>query len=63
MASSLITLNLDFIEAQYAKWRSDPGALADDWRFFFEGFELAGSGRADPASFRAAWDLARQLTP
>ncbi len=26
-------------------------------------FDLAGSGRADPASFRAAWDLARQLTP
>jgi 2-oxoglutarate dehydrogenase E1 component len=45
MASSLITLNLDFIESQYAKWKSDPGALAEDWRFFFEGFELAGSGR------------------
>lgn len=47
MASSLITLNLDFIESQYAKWKSEPGALPQDWRFFFEGFELAASGRVE----------------
>jgi 2-oxoglutarate dehydrogenase E1 component len=47
MASSLITLNLDFIESQYATWKSDPEALPQDWRFFFEGFELAASGRAE----------------
>jgi 2-oxoglutarate dehydrogenase E1 component len=47
MASSLITLNLDFIEAQYNQWKSDPDALSQGWRFFFEGFELAVSGRVE----------------
>jgi len=47
MTSSAITLNLDFIEAQYALWKSDPHAVPEDWQFFFEGFELAISGRAE----------------
>ena len=36
------TLNADFIDAQYEKWKADPNAVSTDWRFFFEGFELAG---------------------
>jgi 2-oxoglutarate dehydrogenase E1 component len=47
MTSSAITLNLDFIEAQYNQWKSDPDSVPGDWRFFFEGFELALSGRAE----------------
>jgi 2-oxoglutarate dehydrogenase E1 component len=54
MASSQITLNLDFIEAQYAQWKSDPHAIPQDWQFFFEGFELAVSGRME--GFGAADD-------
>ena len=38
------TLNLDFIDAQYRKWKDDPSSLGDDWQFFFNGFELAGAG-------------------
>jgi 2-oxoglutarate dehydrogenase E1 component len=47
MASSVITLNLDFIEAQYQLWKANPDAVASDWRFFFEGFELAAAGRLE----------------
>ena len=36
------TLNADFIDAQYKQWKADPNAVSPDWRFFFEGFELAG---------------------
>ena len=42
------TLSADFIDAQYLKWKSDPSSLADDWQYFFNGFELAGAaGPAD----------------
>jgi 2-oxoglutarate dehydrogenase E1 component len=44
--NSFLALNLDFIEAQYAQWKNNPDALPRDWRYFFEGFELAASGRA-----------------
>ncbi len=43
--SSFVALNLDYVEEQYAIWKSDPGRLSPDWRFFFEGFELGASGR------------------
>ena len=36
------TLNADFIDAQYKRWKVDPNVVSPDWRFFFEGFELAG---------------------
>ena len=36
------TLSADFIDAQYRKWKSDPGSLPEDWQFFFRGFEMAG---------------------
>jgi len=38
------TLNLDYIDAQYQVWKADPNAVSRDWRFFFEGFEMAGAG-------------------
>ena len=47
--NSFTTLNLDFIEEQYARWTADPASVPPDWRFFFEGFELAASGRLPAA--------------
>jgi 2-oxoglutarate dehydrogenase E1 component len=34
--------NLDLIDDQYQRWRSNPLALDERWQAFFEGFELAG---------------------
>ncbi len=36
------TFNADFIDAQYERWKANPKAVSPDWRFFFQGFELAG---------------------
>jgi 2-oxoglutarate dehydrogenase E1 component len=36
--------NADYIDAQYARWKTDPQSLSREWRFFFEGFDLAGAG-------------------
>lgn len=56
------TWNADYIDAQYRQWKSNPAALSPDWRFFFEGFELAASGKfaADgPEDERAVLKQAR----
>ena len=44
------TFNADFIDGQYEQWKADPNAVSSDWRFFFQGFELAGVqyGEAEP---------------
>ena len=34
----------DYIDGQYRLWKSDPDRVSPDWRFFFEGFELAFDG-------------------
>jgi len=39
------SLNADYIDAQYNLWKSEPEKLSREWRLFFEGFELAASGR------------------
>ena len=36
--------NLDLIEANYQRWRTDPASVEDTWRVFFEGYELGQSG-------------------
>lgn len=36
------TLNINYIESQYALWKSNPKAVQRDWQIFFEGFEIAG---------------------
>ncbi|MDJ0781454.1 MAG: 2-oxoglutarate dehydrogenase E1 component [Desulfosarcinaceae bacterium] len=38
---SFETLNADFIDAQYKRWKSAPDTLPKDWQFFFKGFEIA----------------------
>ncbi len=35
-----LTMNAQYIEEQYHRWRSDPKSVPDDWRWFFQGFEL-----------------------
>jgi 2-oxoglutarate dehydrogenase E1 component len=44
---SFETLNADYIDAQYKRWKSDPTSLSQDWQYFFKGFEMA---LARPAS-------------
>ncbi len=39
------TWNADYIDAQYERWKAEPEKLSREWRLFFEGFELAGSGK------------------
>jgi 2-oxoglutarate dehydrogenase E1 component len=41
------TWNVDYIDAQYQAWKADPHSVSTDWRFFFEGFEIAASGKPD----------------
>ena len=36
--------NTDYIDGQYRLWKTDPERVSSDWRFFFEGFELAATG-------------------
>ena len=35
------TYHAEFIEDQYRRWQDDPQAVPPDWRYFFQGFELA----------------------
>ena len=42
--------NLDFIEEQYRRWRTDVGSVDAGWQAFFEGFELAGSLGGPPGA-------------
>ena len=39
------TWNAEYIDAQYKRWKTTPDKLSRDWRFFFEGFELAASDK------------------
>jgi len=38
------TLNIDYYEAQYERWKKDPSAVSSDWQHFFKGFEMAYAG-------------------
>ncbi|MFA9435076.1 MAG: 2-oxoglutarate dehydrogenase E1 component [Deltaproteobacteria bacterium] len=39
--------NAEFIDEQYRRWKSDPSKVSRDWRFFFEGFELASARESE----------------
>ncbi len=46
------TLNLDFLDAQYGRYRIDPGSVSREWQVFFNGFDI-GLQRSGPgAEFR-----------
>ena len=51
--------NADFIDSQYKRWKTDPDSLSREWRFFFEGFDLAASG-IEPAAEAADEDQLRR---
>ena len=38
--------NADYIDTLYQQWRRDPASVEESWRIFFEGFDLAQSGKA-----------------
>ena len=52
--------NADFLEAQYHAWKADPGAVAEDLRQFFLGFDLAA---AAPLGGRLASNGSAALHP
>ncbi|QTA87504.1 2-oxoglutarate dehydrogenase E1 component [Desulfonema magnum] len=52
------TLNANYIDAQYQLWKTDPDSVSRDWRFFFEGFELAGAAKPDDAASTCTEDQA-----
>ncbi|MGD9241469.1 MAG: thiamine pyrophosphate-dependent enzyme, partial [Desulfobacterales bacterium] len=52
--------NAEFIEAQYKRWKADPTSVSRDWRFFFEGFDLAASAAPEVAQDFDEEQLLRQ---
>ncbi len=53
------TLNAQYIDTQYQRWKADAGQVTRDWQFFFEGFELArtsgaGQGGGQDADLKQA---------
>ena len=54
------TWNAEFIDEQYSRWKADPTSVSSDWRFFFEGFELAASGAPEAAAGFDPQQLLRQ---
>src|SRR5438105_3162598 len=40
--------NVDAIEAAYAQWQKDPASVSEDWKVFFEGFQLGLQTSAGP---------------
>jgi len=42
--------NADLIDQQYHIWLNTPEKLSEDWRHFFEGFELGSTGQASSGS-------------
>jgi 2-oxoglutarate dehydrogenase E1 component len=64
MASSSIGTrwNLAALEPAYESWRRDPSSVDDQWRLFFEGFELGQSTLAgDGLQARAQTDIVRLI--
>ncbi|MGD8882025.1 MAG: 2-oxoglutarate dehydrogenase E1 component [Desulfobacterales bacterium] len=52
--------NAEFIDMQYKRWKADPASVSRDWRFFFEGFELAASTMPEVAEGFDEEQLLRQ---
>ncbi|MHC1728824.1 MAG: 2-oxoglutarate dehydrogenase E1 component [Syntrophobacteraceae bacterium] len=55
-----LSLNADFIDSQYQKWRAEPGSVSREWQAFFEGFELAARPQQVSAGFCEKGELLRQ---
>ncbi len=59
----IATWNADYIDAQYERWKTEPEKLSQDWRFFFEGFELALSEEATAGETVDEGRLERRARP
>jgi 2-oxoglutarate dehydrogenase E1 component len=53
MDVAIETFNADYIDQQYEKWKSNPGAVSRDWQAFFKGFEIAYGKAPDAVD---GWD-------
>lgn len=57
-----LSLNAEFIDSQYQKWKADPQGLGREWQAFFEGFELSSSMERTGAGFCDRGELLRQCS-
>ena len=57
-----LSLDADFIDSEYQKWKSDPETVSREWRIFFEGFELAAGPQQAGAGFCDKKELFRQCS-
>ena len=48
-SSSVNSWNADYVEQMYGAWRRDPNSVAESWRHFFSGYELAQNGSGSKA--------------
>ncbi len=55
-----LSLNAEFIDSQYRKWKEDPRSLGREWQAFFEGFELSSTVARADAGFREKGELLKQ---
>ena len=46
MSLNVYTTNRDYIDQLYQQYQADPSSVDDEWRIFFQGFEL-GYGRSE----------------
>ena len=51
--SSAILSNAHLIEALYEEWKGDPSSVGEEWRLFFEGFDMAMCPRTCVAAEQA----------
>ena len=53
---SLNGWNAEFVDELYQRWKTDPDSVENDWKRFFEGFEL-GNARPAPTNVDVAHSL------
>ncbi len=57
-----LSLQADFIDSEYQKWKSNPESVSGQWRVFFEGFELAARPEEVSAGFCDKNEMLRQCS-
>jgi 2-oxoglutarate dehydrogenase E1 component len=54
------SLNAEFLDSQYQRWKSNPESVSPNWQAFFEGFELSAEPAGRTAGFCDKSELLRQ---
>lgn len=57
-----LSLNAEYIDSQYQKWKSDPESVSRNWQAFFEGFELSAVPETVSTGFCDKSELSRQCS-